>query len=213
MDTSTQSNIANRNRKTLLIALSVFVIPFLAALVLHKTGLYQSVGTSNKGQLVMPPVAFESLSLSDEHATLLDPSALKKTWWMVYVVPESCDQSCNNSLYQMRQIHLALGPDQSRVATMLISAHELDADYKDFIKKEFPNLTVAFTNTAELQNWFAETDNNALKADQAGYIYLVDTMGAVFMYYPTYADEQQSILKGRDLLKDLQKVLKLSKIG
>ena len=52
-----------------------------------------------------------------------------------------------------------------------------------------------------------------LKENQAGYIYLVDTMGAVFMYYPTYVDEQQSILKGRDLLKDLQKVLKLSKIG
>lgn len=213
MDTNPQQAITHRNRKTLLIAFSVFAIPFLAALLLHKTGLYHSVGTTNRGQLITPPVAFESLPLADAKAQRLDPAGLKKTWWMVYVIPEQCDQSCENSLYQLRQIHLALGPDKNRVSTMLISAHNLEPEYQSLIEQEFPELKVAYTQPSELQDWFNQTENNPLKENQAGYIYLVDTMGAVFMYYPTYVDEQQSILKGRDLLKDLQKVLKLSKIG
>ena len=96
---------------------------------------------------------------------------------------------------------------------MLISAHELKPRYQTLIANEFPELTVAYTKPSGLRDWFNDTDNDALKSSQVGYIYLVDTMGAVFMYYPTYADEQESILKGRDMLKDLQKVLKLSKIG
>ena len=201
------------NRKTFLIALSVFVIPFLAALLLHKTGLYKSVGTTNRGELISPPAAFDAIALSDQNRELITPDRLKKKWWMVYVMPNTCTEACENSLYQIRQIHTALGPEQNRVATMLIVTHPLDSTFQTLIEKEFPHLTVAYTNDAELEHWFSATDNQPLQTRQTGYIYLVDTMGAVFMYYPTYEDEKESILKGRDMLKDLQKVLKLSKIG
>ncbi|MBA55860.1 MAG: hypothetical protein CMK89_15505 [Pseudomonadales bacterium] len=201
------------NRKTFLIALSIFVIPFLAALLLHKTGLYTSVGTTNRGELISPPAAFDAIELSDQNKEPITPDSLKKKWWMVYVMPNTCNEACENSLYQIRQIHAALGPEQNRVATMLIATHPLDAKYQTLIEQEFPHLRVAYTEDAELESWFSETNNQPLQTRQTGYIYLVDTMGAVFMYYPTYEDEQESILKGRDMLKDLQKVLKLSKIG
>lgn len=201
------------NRKTFLIALSVFVIPFLAALLLHKTGLYKSVGTTNRGELILPPVAFESIELSDPDAQTISPDTLKKKWWMVYVMPETCAEACKNSLYQIRQIHAALGPEQNRVATMLIATQPLATQYSTLMENEFPHMQVAYTKATDLKNWFKDTENQPLQAQQTGYIYLIDTMGAVFMYYPTYADEQESILKGRDMLKDLQKVLKLSKIG
>lgn len=201
------------NRRTFLIALAIFVIPFLAALILHKTGFYKSVGTTNRGELIQPPVPFESLALATADAQTIPADTLKKKWWMVYVMPESCNESCENSLYQIRQIHSALGPEQSRVATMLIVTQPLAGKYQTLVEQEFPDLTVAYTHPENLQNWFQETENSTLLSEQSGFIYLVDTMGAVFMYYPTYADEQQSILKGRDMLKDLQKVLKLSKIG
>ena len=201
------------NRKTFLIAICIFVIPFAAALLLHKTGLYKSVGTTNRGELIIPPVPFESLALSAPDQNPITPDSLRKKWWMVYVMPDNCNQACDNSLFQIRQIHAALGPEQNRVATMLIATQPLSARYQSLINKEFPQLKVAFTNTGDLQAWFKETDNQPLQNRQSGFIYLIDAMGAVFMYYPTYSDEQESILKGRDMLKDLQKVLKLSKIG
>ncbi len=213
MSVGSKPSPQQNNRKLLLVALAVFVIPFLAALLLHKTGLYKAVGTTNRGTLITPPVAFDSLPLTDAQGEPIASEALAARWWMVYVIPPQCDAACRNTLYQMRQVHKALGPDQDRVATMLIATTALPQDYRALIAEEFSELTVAHTEPEALQQWFTDTENDGLKQQQTGLLYLVDTMGAVFMYYPTYADEQESILKGRDLLKDLQKVLKLSKIG
>jgi len=214
MDTNTHSPTVNtQNRKLLLITLGIFAIPFLAALLLHKTGFYHSVGTTNRGELITPPVAFEALQLQDASDQPISTDQLHQSWWMVYVIPAQCDQACANSLYQMRQIHAALGPEQNRVHTMLVATAPLADNYRQMIDRDFPQLQVAYTQPQQLQEWFSKTSNSSLLQQQTGFIYLVDTMGAVFMYYPTFADEQESILKGRDILKDLQKVLKLSKIG
>ncbi|MGB3622042.1 MAG: SCO family protein [Ketobacter sp.] len=213
MENETVQQIRTKNRRTLLIALALFVIPVIVAAVLLKTGLYKSVGTSNKGLLINPPLSFEDIPLKDAANKVLDPEQFKRKWWLVYVIPEHCDESCSNSLFQMRQVHTALGPEQSRVERLVISTAPLEAPYDRLIKEEFPKLRVVFTQASQLKQAFAPVEDNQLKATPSGHIYLVDTMGAVFMYYPTYQDEQESILKGRGLLKDLKKVLKLSKIG
>lgn len=202
------------NRRTLLFALAFFLIPVIAAAVLHKTGWYQSVGTNNNGQLITPPVPFESISLlgADNH-TVIDPITLQKKWWMVYVMPAQCDSACNNSLFQMRQIHLALGPDQHRVSTLLIATNDIPENLQQTLNTEFPHMMVTRTTKANLESAFAVTTDTQLQNNPSERIFLVDTMGAVFMYFLTYPDEQQSILKGRELLRDLQRVLKLSKIG
>ena len=205
--------IRSKNRRTLLIALGLFVLPVVVAAILLKTGLYKSVGTSNRGQLINPPLSFEEIPLQDANQHTLDPEQFKRKWWLVYVIPENCDASCDNTLYQMRQVHTALGADQSRVEQLVIGTRPLAESYSALIAEEFPKLKIAYTEAPQLQQFFAPVEDAQLKEQLSGHIYLVDTMGAVFMYYPTYQDEQQSILKGRDLLKDLQKVLKLSKIG
>lgn len=207
------SDIRTRNRRALLIAVAVFIAPVLVAAIVLKTGLYQSVGTTNSGQLIEPPLPFEAMPLADGNHQPLDPKQFLKKWWLVYIIPPHCDASCNNSLFQMRQIHSALGPDQSRVSRLLVSTTPISAPLQTLISQEFPNLTVAYIQPGQLSEAFSAVGDPALKEEPGGHIYLVDTMGAVFMYYPTYADEQESILKGRDLLKDLKKVLKLSKIG
>lgn len=205
--------IRTKNRRTLLIALALFVLPVVIAAVLLKTGLYKTVGTSNKGQLINPPLSFEEMPLQDHNHQALDPDQFKRKWWLVYIIPEQCDDSCRNTLFQMRQVHIALGADQSRVERLVIGTKPLSASYNTLIAEEFPKLQVAYTQASQLQQFFSSVNDTELKSQLSGHLYLVDTMGAVFMYYPTYQNEQQSILKGRDLLKDLQKVLKLSKIG
>ena len=211
-DETTHSQTA-KNRRSLLIAAAVFVLPVVAAAILHKTGWYSSVGTTNRGTLITPPVTFEEIALSNPAGETLSSETFQKKWWLVYVLPEQCNQACNNSLYQMRQVHLALGPEQKRVARLLIATAELEQPIQKLIDQEFPKLNVAYADKTQLQQVFSTTQDQELSKDQHGRIFLVDTMGAVFMYYPTFEEEQESILKGRSLLKDLQKVLKLSKIG
>ena len=50
-------------------------------------------------------------------------------------------------------------------------------------------------------------------ATAEGHLYIMDPMGQIMLRYPTYADPKESILKGRGVLKDLQKLFKVSHIG
>ncbi len=50
-------------------------------------------------------------------------------------------------------------------------------------------------------------------AQAEGQLYIMDPLGQIMLRYPTYADPKESVLKGRGILKDLQKLFKVSHIG
>ncbi len=43
--------------------------------------------------------------------------------------------------------------------------------------------------------------------------FVADTLGNVILRYPLQTDKEQAILDSRDILSDMRKVLKLSRIG
>lgn len=212
-NSDTLSATTRANRKTLLLTLAIFVLPVLVAFVLLKTGLYTTAGTSNRGQLIDPPVEFESLALTSLDGEPVVTEQFRKKWWIMFVLPVNCEAACRNSLYQMRQIQQALGPDQSRVATLIVMPHAVPAELASWLEQDFSHSIRVTANAATLDAALAAAFAGQLQPSAAGHLYLMDTMGAIFMHYPGYEDEQESILKGRDLLKDLQRVLKISRIG
>ena len=212
MPNSVVSNDAP-NRKAFLLTIAIFVLPVIVAYTLLKTGWYTSAGTTNHGLLIDPPIPFDNLTLYDDSHQTLPVDQFRKKWWIMYVMPSHCDAACKNSLYLMRQSHQALGPEQSRVAELIILPQQIDAALSQWLQTEFPHATKASADAAALDSTLAAAMHDHQQPSEAGHLFLVDTMGAIFMHYPGYTNEQESILKGRDLLKDLQKVLKLSKIG
>ncbi|MFZ5602232.1 MAG: SCO family protein [Pseudomonadota bacterium] len=207
------SAVARANRRALLLTLAVFALPVLIAYVLLKTGWYTSAGTSNRGLLIDPPLAFDAIPLSAVDGNPIPADQLRKKWWIVYVMPAECDAACRNSLFQMRQVHQALGPDFSRVGELIITPFAVDAATATWLQQEFAESLRAKADAVTLDAALAPAFADNQQASQSGHLFLVDTMGAMFMHYPGYADEQESILKGRNLLKDLQRVLKISRIG
>lgn len=204
---------ARANRKALLLTLTIFVLPVIVAYVLLKTGWYTVAGTSNRGQLINPPLSFDALPLSSSTGAPIPAAQLRSKWWIVFVVPAQCEAACKNSLYQMRQTHQALGPDFERVGELIISTQASDAQTAQWLQQEFPAALRAQVQAETFDALLSPALPALTSASNSGHLYLVDTMGALFMHYPGYADERESILKGRDLLKDLQRVLKVSKIG
>lgn len=202
-----------RNRRSLILTALVFLLPVVAAYILLKTGWYTSAGTSNRGQLINPPISFDDLQLTDEQGRLLAAEHFRKKWWILYVMPRECDAACRNSLYLMRQTHQALGPDSHRVAELVITPHVLDDALAVWLAQEFPNAVRVNGDVDNVDRVLYTALQDGMRPSEAGHLFLVDTMGAIFMHYRSYAEEHESILKGRDLLKDLQKVLKISKIG
>ena len=199
------------NRRTLILTCCVFLLPVALASILHVTGWYASAGTSNKGTLISPPIPFEAVLKAGHSSAAFIAENHDKAWWILYIMPQQCDSACRNSLFQMRQVQAALGPEKHRVNALLIATAHLTPEYESLLSTEFPTLPVLQADPNKLTQTF-KTHNRTLSSPD-GKLYLVDTMGAIFMHYPTYIDEKKSVLKGRDILKDLQRVLKLSKIG
>lgn len=215
MDVSSPNTTSSKtaaNRRVLLLTALVFILPVIIAYVLLKTGWYSSAGTSNKGILIDPPISFDDLQLTNLDGKPAAAEQFRKKWWILYIIPSQCEAACRNSLYLMRQTHQALGPDQPRVAEMVITTQGVSDEVKALLDKEFSSATRLTADAANV-NQVLGSALNGEPASNAGHLFLVDTMGAVFMHYPAYADEQESILKGRNLLNDLKKVLKISKIG
>lgn len=199
-----------RNRVLFLLLVSSFLLPGVFARVAYERGWFAG-GVTNRGTLIAPgrPPRVEALAAQDDGKPLA-ADALSGRWWLVYVLPSQCEAACRNRLYQIRQVHKATGKDADRVGELLVLpevpsptiAQLLAGDFKDMrqIQAARPVVDQALAAAAP-------------QASQAGLLYLMDPQGNLILSYAQEADERQAILKARDVLKDLQKLLKASQVG
>ncbi|AWB66692.1 hypothetical protein C2869_09730 [Saccharobesus litoralis] len=174
----------NAKKLNMLLISACFLLPVLLAYIVLKMGWFNPSST-NKGELLSP--------LRSHHLAI---HSTEKKWLVMYQVPEVCNQQCQNNLYVMQQTHTALGKNQDRVSTVAINAssqlvqgsHLLGISVADISKLSFMH-------------------------DSPQALYIADPMGNVMMRYQISEDKQQAIMAARDLLKDLNKMLKLSKVG
>jgi cytochrome oxidase Cu insertion factor (SCO1/SenC/PrrC family) len=201
--------VARKNRRLLLILLATFVIPFVIGDFAYKQGWYKG-GQTNKGQLIQPPVAFAGFKAVDASGKTLDASFAKGKWWLLYVVPADCGIACRNRLFQMRQVPRALGKEAERVRQLLVTTSPLSAETEALIAREFPEFVRIQAQATSVDAALASA---ASAASQAGQLYLMDPMGWLMLDYAPEPDEKASVIKAEDILKDLQKLLKNSRIG
>lgn len=180
----------NRKWKGRLILLSLvfmFALPALLAKTVLVNHWYQS-GVTNKGQLIEPSVSYQSLGL-------VNP-LLNQSWQLAYVVPEQCDDFCHRQLYLLRQSHVALGKYQQRVTPVVLMTPHSDnrvlGDY-DF-------------NPIEVSQAFVEQISEFE-------VVIVDPLGTLVMRYPKVGNASELAVQSKDLLADLRKLLKLSRVG
>jgi hypothetical protein len=200
---------ARKNRRLLLILLASFVIPFVVGDLAYKHGWYQG-GQTNMGRLIQPPVAFADFRAHDLAGKALDAAFTGHKWWLLYVVPADCAAACRNRFFQMRQVPLALGKDGERVRQVIVTTAPLPADIEALLAKEFPGFVHISAEAAHVDAALARA---ASAASQAGQLYVMDPMGWMMLAYAPEADEKASVVKAEDILKDLQKLLKGSRIG
>jgi hypothetical protein len=207
-------------KRGLIITLVIFLVPFAAAAFLHLTGLYKEMGTSNRGVLIAPPVAVSEIGLTELGTQA--PVSLTGKWHILYALPQVCSSSCKNTLKVIHQIRTALGPEADRVGLVaalqsggLPEGITLATDIQQVAGVNIPDLMASKVDARAEKGSSATPTPDVAPAGPASTdrIYLIDTMGMIFMYHITYADERTAVLKGKDLLRDLQHALKLSKIG
>ena len=118
--------------------------------------------------------------------------ALRGKWVLVSFDRAACDAYCEKKLYFMRQVRRAQGKEQARVERLWVVT---DAGAPR------PELLAAIEGTHLARNASGE-----FPGERSAHIYLVDPLGNLMMRFPRDPDPSR-------MLKDLQRLLKYSRIG
>jgi hypothetical protein len=190
----------NSSRRTLLLLAALFFLPFVIG-----SGLFwldwRPEKFGNHGELLQPPRTLPASGLRHADGRPLPTAELLGKWLLVLPVKGSCNSTCQSSLQQMLQVHIALNKEQNRLQRVLIVVDVSDSANDPpmaELQRLFPGLLVA----AVQANVAAEAWHGALYG-RGQEVFIVDPLGNVMMRYTDPAD-----LRG--VLKDLERLLKYS---
>lgn len=193
------TNTTPKGRKTFLLVAAVFIGPFVLAVFLYNSGssLIPS-GTTEHGTLIIPPRLLPELALathSDEDGAIL----LRDKWSILYFGNGTCNELCQQSLIETRQVRRALGKEMSRVQRVFfVTAGTAD---EIALNSAHPDMVVFST-----QKPGGEKLLEVVGEIEEGDIFLVDPIGNLMMRYSAGTG-----MKG--MHADMKRLLKLSQIG
>ncbi|WP_169449983.1 hypothetical protein [Marinobacter orientalis] len=192
-----------RGRRTALLLFAIGFGPMIFATIMYYTGWLNPTGHSNNGELIQPPAPVGQMQMEgadgEPLADRFGPEASDPEWMMM-VVSGDCTANCEELLYRARQVNIALGKNANRVnrSAWLGSVPEDLSARWDEEYRSMERLSIAGD---ESPRW-----PPGISPDQEPRILLVDPFGNVILHYGTEHT-------GKDMLKDLKHLLKLSQIG
>jgi hypothetical protein len=142
---------------------------------------------TNRGELFYQPLSLANLELSH-----LNPNG---KWQVIVSAPQSCQKECQQVLLSVNQLRTALGWEQPRVETLAM----------------FP---APVTPAIKLEHWqFVEPSELFRQQFASPALLIVDPDGNFVMKYSWPAAGEEMSLYVKNILVDLKKLLKYSRIG
>lgn len=197
------------SRQALVLLALLFLAPVFVAWFMHMGAEHgwRPDGTTNKGVLIQPPRPLNlPAGLVDVGGEPLSQSFPGRKWTLVYLGEATCGAACREKLGALQQIRIALGENMRRVQRLFLATGAADDAGLQQLKADYPDMLAARLSseqTGELEPVFGV---EGAPVPGAGNIYLVDPLGNLMMYYRPDADP-------RDVIQDLQRLLKYSHIG
>jgi hypothetical protein len=191
MTETTDSTRLKTQRRMLLFLAAVFLVPVAASFVLYFGLHWRPAGQSNHGELYSParPMPAGTGAFAE------------RKWTLVYAGDGQCDENCRRALVFARQTRLSLNKDTARVVRVFLATTDCcDRQYLD--DQHIGLVVLDATADPALAALVA-----ALPATEREHsLYIVDPLGNLVMRYDTR-------MEPRGLLDDMEKLLKLSRIG
>ncbi|QOL26210.1 hypothetical protein LP316_02590 [Thalassotalea sp. LPB0316] len=180
-----------KNRRSFILLLFAFILP----IVLAKLALEQqwfNYGVTNQGQLVEGELTLENTGINL-------PSVAEKQWLMLYVMPDNCQDKCDQVLSGVNNTYIALGKEMPRVTPVGL-----------FQQVITPN---SLTNIRQ-QDWqFIKLADTTKQRLQQNHIYIVDPLGNIVVSHVIPENSDAIPAFGKAVVADFKKLLKYSRIG
>jgi hypothetical protein len=186
-----------RRGRWVLFALAVFfALPVVAGYVIYFFDL--APGASGNYGTLLPARPLPEVVLQDLEGRPFKSSELRGKWLLVHFDSGACDTYCERKLYFMRQVRKALGRDTGRVERLWVVTDNQAPDTRLLQAIEGTRLTRDPGGTFSAAF--------AASAEKTDHIYVVDPLGNLMMSFPREPNPSR-------MLKDVQRLLKLSGIG
>ncbi|HHH45235.1 MAG TPA: hypothetical protein ENK49_13965 [Gammaproteobacteria bacterium] len=197
-----------RSRASMLLVISLFAAPVvLAWAIFYLFPDLMEGETVNQGTLVAPVRALPAFSAVTGKGESIDRTFLRGKWTLVYLAQGSCDETCVQQLYNIRQTRLTQGKNIDRLQRLMFwKAKDLDAGKREELQAHFPGQTMVSLDEQQAERMAAVFSLDGNQPFTAKRIYLIDPLGNLMMYY-------ESTDEPRGIVKDLQRLLKYSGLG
>ncbi|MGS2718399.1 SCO family protein [Eionea flava] len=199
-----KATLIKRNRFFAILIILIVAAPMVAAYIMFQTGWGVSLHTTNKGELINPPLPISALTLASDSQSiqsLVKSSSSAKKWRLLVLVDASCDDICQKNLYTTRQVHIRLAEKAYRVERVILSiSADLPAVLEKQLADDHPNTQRIIASEQSLKQWLSAA---GIQENAREYYYLVDQEGFAMMRYNTSHT-------GQDLLDDIKKLLKFT---
>ena len=156
---------------------------------------------TNYGTLLDPrqhPMPALNASTLDGKPAALD--AYQGKWIMLQVNDADCQQACREKLFEMRQLRLTQGREQSRIERVWLVTDEQPVE--TILLREYDGTHLLRVKPEMLKAWLP-TEPGTSPVD---HLYMIDPLGNLMMRFPKDADPNK-------IKKDLSRLLKASSIG
>ncbi len=184
-----------RGRLKALAILLVCAAPTLAAYLAYY--VWPPQGRVNYGELIEPRQV-PATALAGVDGKPFSLADLKGKWVLLQVDDGACREACEAKLFNMRQSRLAQGREMERMERVWLLSDE--APPGEQVARLTEGMRIArASGSPVLQAFPAE-------ASVKDHIYLIDPLGNLMLRYPKDADP-------RKMIKDLARLLKVSRIG
>lgn len=187
------------------IIVAIFVLPIIAAWLLQP---YQDEliadGSLSHGQLVTPQKEMKAFSFTSTDGQQHTYDILKQKWSLMALHHGECDQLCKDKAYKIQQIRLAQGEGMTRIQRIYFTRLSNLKSYAT-LEKEYQGMRVLGLEASDyekLRHFLGASEGEIGVSD----IYIADPLA---YYMMRYAGD----LNPRGLIRDLAKLLKLSRVG
>lgn len=179
----------------------MFFLPMAAAWLAYHQGVLLPSGQVNHGELIQPPISIASLAL-----TPIDKESRWKQgkWTLVYLTDNVNSDLARRNLYYMRQIRQATGKNRERLERAIILSSSTTTNARSWLQAHYPNMGIFYISSQKMMALTAKLPKKL--ALEKGSLYLVDPLGNIMLFYAPNAAP-------KGILKDLERVLKVSQIG
>lgn len=181
-------------RAQMLLIATVFLGPLVVATWMYYSGAFLPQGRTNHGTLLEPLLNVAEELPNSEVAMLGDGY-----WLVIYANSAECADACKQALYTLRQSRKMLGKEMERLKRVFL--HGVSAPDTVFLADEHAGL-ISIRDDSLL----ALLNNKKPASLSAGGYYLMDPLGNLVMYFEPETDP-------RDMVEDIKRLLKLSRIG